>query len=68
MTITIELAARFCADAVHDRYFAWDPSRFESRRAHNLARARSQLALARSLSQRRDSAEHIIDELLAPDD
>jgi len=29
-----------------DSYFGWDSDRYESRRDHNLARARSQLALA----------------------
>lgn len=46
--IALELSARFCADALDERYFGWDPERFPSRSAHNLVRARSQLALARS--------------------
>ncbi len=45
-TVCVELAARFCIDIFDDDYFGWDPSRFPSRRAHNLARARGQLALA----------------------
>ncbi len=45
-TICIELAARFCQDVFDNSYFGWDSSRFESRQAHNLARAHSQLALA----------------------
>lgn len=44
--IMIELAARFAADALEERYFGWDPSRFERRGAHALLRARGQLALA----------------------
>jgi Ser/Thr protein kinase RdoA (MazF antagonist) len=47
-TIMLELSARFLADTLEDRYFGWDPSRFESRSAHNLHRGRVQLALARS--------------------
>jgi Ser/Thr protein kinase RdoA (MazF antagonist) len=47
-TIALELAARFCLDVFEDRYFGWDARRHASRRAHNLVRARSQLALARS--------------------
>lgn len=43
--ITVELAARFAADALHESYFGWDPSRFASRGAHNLVRAQGQLAL-----------------------
>ena len=46
--ISLELAARFCADALQERYFGWDAARFPSASAHNLVRARSQLALARS--------------------
>ncbi|HEY3801252.1 MAG TPA: phosphotransferase [Kofleriaceae bacterium] len=45
-TVCVELAARFAIDVVEDRYFGWDASRFSSRRAHNLVRARGQLALA----------------------
>ncbi|HEY1814960.1 MAG TPA: phosphotransferase [Kofleriaceae bacterium] len=45
-TVCVELAARFAIDVVEDRYFGWDASRFPSRRAHNLVRARGQLALA----------------------
>ncbi|HUH03921.1 MAG TPA: phosphotransferase [Kofleriaceae bacterium] len=48
VTVCIELAARFCADAFEDRYFGWDPARFPDRRTHNLVRARGQLALGRS--------------------
>jgi Ser/Thr protein kinase RdoA (MazF antagonist) len=55
-TVCVELAARFCADVFEDRYFGWDPSRFPSRRAHNLIRARGQLALARDVGARRGDA------------
>jgi Ser/Thr protein kinase RdoA (MazF antagonist) len=43
--ITLELAARFLADALHERYFGWDPSRFATRGQHNLVRARGQWSL-----------------------
>jgi Ser/Thr protein kinase RdoA (MazF antagonist) len=52
-TVCIELAARFCVDAVEDRYFGWDPARFASRREHNLVRARGQLALGLSVRSAR---------------
>jgi Ser/Thr protein kinase RdoA (MazF antagonist) len=55
-TVCVELAARFCVDAFEDRYFGWDAARFPSRRAHNLARAAGQLALARSVRDQRDLA------------
>jgi aminoglycoside phosphotransferase (APT) family kinase protein len=48
-TITIELAARFCTDALEESYFGWDASRFRAAWEHNLLRTRSQLALARSI-------------------
>jgi len=43
--ISLELASRFAADALAERYFGWDPGRFASRGEHNLVRARGQLAL-----------------------
>ncbi len=48
-TICVELAARFAADALLERYFGWDPSRHPSRGAHNLMRARGQWSLAQSV-------------------
>ena len=43
--ISLELAARFVADALFESYFGWDPQRFGSRGEHNLVRGRGQLAL-----------------------
>jgi hypothetical protein len=43
--ITLELAARFAADALAERYFGWDPSRFERAGEHNLVRAQGQWSL-----------------------
>jgi Ser/Thr protein kinase RdoA (MazF antagonist) len=60
-TVCVELAARFCVDAFEDRYFGWDAARFPSRRAHNLARAAGQLALARSVrDQRADALDAVL--------
>jgi Ser/Thr protein kinase RdoA (MazF antagonist) len=47
--ILIELAARFCADALNETYFAWDPQKFATRSEHNQVRAAGQLTEARSL-------------------
>lgn len=55
-TVCVELAARFCVDVFDDSYFGWDPARFASRRAHDLVRARGQLALAASVREQRDGA------------
>lgn len=49
LTITVELAARFCADALNERYFGWDARRYASASAHNQARTRGQLALAEQI-------------------
>lgn len=59
-TVCIELAARFAADVFEDRYFGWDPSRFASRREHNLVRARGQLALGRQVAAARQDALDIV--------
>jgi hypothetical protein len=58
-TIALELASRFATDAIEDRYFGWDASRYPSRAAHNRARAISQLALARSVRERQADLEKI---------
>ena len=47
--ITLELAARFLIDVVHDSYFGFDPTRYPNRRAHNVARARGQYHLAQTI-------------------
>lgn len=59
-TITLELASRFLADYFNDSYFGWDPSRYPSRRAHNLARARGQLALYRDVMKKMDQMREIV--------
>ena len=46
LTITTELAARFCADALRESYFRWDAQRYGSASAHNQARTRGQLQVA----------------------
>lgn len=53
-TVSCELASRFAADAIQGCYFGWDDQRFESRREHNLVRARLQLSLSRQVRDRRD--------------
>ena len=52
--------ARFCADALNETYFGWDPDKFASRSEHNQVRAASQLAVARSLADQRADLETII--------
>ncbi len=45
--ICLELAARFAADALHERYFGWNSALAPNRGEHNLLRATGQLKLAR---------------------
>lgn len=52
-TVSAELASRFAADAIVDAYFGWDPTRFASRREHNMLRARGQLSLSLSVRAER---------------
>lgn len=59
-TIALELASRFAADVIEDRYFGWDATRFTSRVEHNLARVRAQLGLAESIRERRAELERIV--------
>ncbi|MEJ2761401.1 MAG: phosphotransferase, partial [Gammaproteobacteria bacterium] len=60
-SIYIELAARFCADILNESYFNWDPRRFASRGEHNEIRALSQLRAARSLRDKYEQAEKIVE-------
>jgi hypothetical protein len=59
-TVCLELAARFAIDVFRDDYFGWDPARFPSRRAHNLVRARGQLALGLAVRAVRQDALDIV--------
>jgi Ser/Thr protein kinase RdoA (MazF antagonist) len=62
LTILVELAARFCADALNEAYFGWDPERFASRSEHNRVRAEGQLSEFDSLQARRGDAESAVAE------
>jgi hypothetical protein len=48
-TVSVELASRYAADVIVDRYWGWDNTRFQSRREHNVVRAQGQLSLARAV-------------------
>jgi len=49
--IHVELAARFCADALNEDYFAWDPARFSSHSEHSEVRAAGQLDAAKAMQR-----------------
>lgn len=55
--ISLELAARFAADALSESYFGWDPTRFATRGEHNLLRAQGQWSLCQSVIEQRAQAE-----------
>jgi len=58
--ILVELAARFCADALNESYFAWDPEQFSTRSEHNQVRATGQLTEARSLMAQEKELKAIV--------
>ena len=60
--ITLELSARFLADALNESYFGFDGGRFATRGEHNLARAKGQFALYQSLHAQRDAAQKLVQE------
>jgi Ser/Thr protein kinase RdoA (MazF antagonist) len=49
LTISVELAARFCADALRESYFGWNRARYRSASEHNQARVVGQLRLAEGI-------------------
>lgn len=51
--ISLELSARFAADALGESYFGWNPALFATRGEHNLLRAKGQLSLHDALVQSR---------------
>ena len=59
-TIALELAARFCADALNESYFGWNAQRFASRSEHNLIRGIGQLNVFKSLHMQHESASRIV--------
>ena len=65
-TIALELAARFCADALLESYFAWDSTRFSCRSEHNLVRATSQWRLACQIKEARSTITELVNDTLMP--
>jgi Ser/Thr protein kinase RdoA (MazF antagonist) len=59
--VSVELAARFAADALYENYFGWDPKRFAGRGEHNLVRARSQFSLHQALAAARPERMRLLD-------
>jgi Ser/Thr protein kinase RdoA (MazF antagonist) len=59
LRISLELCARFAADALIERYFGWDPARASGRGEHNLQRAHGQLSLFEAALAERATLEAI---------
>lgn len=58
--ITLELAARFAADAVRESYFGWDRARFPAAGEHNLLRAQGQWSLHEQVIATRSQREAVL--------
>jgi Ser/Thr protein kinase RdoA (MazF antagonist) len=58
--VSLELAARFAADALLESYFGWDPARFPGRGEHNLLRATGQWSLHQSLEGSRETRARLL--------
>ena len=64
--ITLELSARFAADALRESYFGWDRERFAAAGEHNLLRARGQWSLHEAVMARRGAREAALREAISP--
>jgi Ser/Thr protein kinase RdoA (MazF antagonist) len=58
--VSLELAARFAADAVFESYFGWDPKQFSGRGEHNLVRAQGQWSLHQALFDGRTARQKLL--------
>ncbi len=65
LTVFIELAARFCADALNENYFSWDAEKFSSHSEHSEIRARGQLNAAHSLLSQYDEINGLMADLFS---
>lgn len=61
--ISLELSARFCADALEESYFAWNGEKYQAAWQHHIHRAQSQLNLARSVGRHLEEMGRIVSEL-----
>lgn len=62
--ITLELCARFLADALQESYFGWNRERFAGAGEHNLVRARGQWALHEQVLALRGERARVLREVL----
>ena len=59
--ICLELSARFATDALEESYFGFDSSRYATAGAHNLVRARGQLALLEAAAATRSERAEVLE-------
>lgn len=64
LTISLELAARFAADALQESYFGWNAARFASVSEHNQVRAAGQLRLAENVGNERNALESAVSDTI----
>jgi Ser/Thr protein kinase RdoA (MazF antagonist) len=62
--IGVELAARFCTDALDENYFGWDPARFPTHSEHSEVRAAGQLDAAQAVARQAPALDRIVAALL----
>lgn len=58
--VSLELSARFAADALLESYFGWDESRYPAAGEHNLVRARGQMSLHRAVVATRSERARLL--------
>jgi Ser/Thr protein kinase RdoA (MazF antagonist) len=58
--VSLELSARFAADALLEVYFGWDPTSYTTRGEHNLVRAQGQWALFEAARKTHDSRAQLL--------
>lgn len=61
--IYLELAARFCTDALNETYFGWDSTNFGSASEHQLVRAQGQLNAAKALKKQYKDLQVLVENI-----
>jgi Ser/Thr protein kinase RdoA (MazF antagonist) len=60
--VSLELAVRFAADALHESYFGWDSELFAGRGEHNLVRAQGQWSLHEAVVAARPERAQLLEQ------
>jgi Ser/Thr protein kinase RdoA (MazF antagonist) len=62
--VTLELASKFLRDYYLDSYFGWDENKYDSKKSHNLARTKSQLALFEDITRKEKEIRNVLEYVL----